>query len=394
MTNATERYDVVIVGARCAGAATAMLLARQGLRVLVLERGRPGADTLSTHAFMRGGVVQLSRWGLLDRIVSAGTPPIRRTTFHYGNETVTVSIKPAAGVDALYAPRRAVLDRILVEAAVAAGARVRFGVEVTGLERDRAGRVVGVVGQDRRGGEVRAHGWLTVGADGVRSRVAREAGAVEERTGAGSGAIIYAHWSGLDVDGYEWYYRPGGSAGLIPTNHGEVCVFAGASTDRFRREFAGDLRTGYQRLLGEVTGADPRLTETKPPSRLHTHVGRPGYSRRPWGEGWALVGDAGHFVDPLSTHGMTDALRDAELLSRAVTAVAGGANEAEALRGYQERRDRLAGPLFGPVDGLASYEWDLPAVRRLLLELSSAMSDEVETVERWGRLAPLPAIAG
>jgi flavin-dependent dehydrogenase len=140
-----KTYDAVIVGARCAGAATAMLLARRGLSVLVLERARPGTDTLSTHALMRGGVVQLRRWGLLDRLVEAGTPPVRRTSFHYGDETVTVSVKPAAGVDALYAPRRTLLDRVLVDAAVEAGAEVRFGVDVTGVLRHPDGRVGGVV---------------------------------------------------------------------------------------------------------------------------------------------------------------------------------------------------------------------------------------------------------
>jgi flavin-dependent dehydrogenase len=381
MSHTSERYDVVIVGARCAGAATATLLARQGLRVLVLERARHGADTLSTHAFMRGGIVALRRWGLLDRIVAAGTPPIRRTRFQYGDdETVNVSIKPAAGVDALYAPRRTLLDRILVDAAVTAGAHVRFGVDVTGLATDRSGRVVGVTGRDRAGAEVRAHGWLTVGADGVRSTVARQAGAPTERTGVGSGSVVYAYWPGLDADGYEWFYRPGGSAGVIPTNDGEVCVFAGAPTERFRREVAGDVRSGYLRLLKEVTGGDPRLTAGALPRRLHTHLGRPGFSRRPWGPGWALVGDAGHFVDPLSTHGMTDALRDADLLARAVVAMARGEDESVAMRDYQARRDQVAGPLFGPIDRLASYDWDLAAVRRVLLELSSAMSDEVETM--------------
>jgi flavin-dependent dehydrogenase len=384
MTAAPERHDVVIVGARCAGAATALLLARRGLDVLVLDRARPGSDTLSTHALMRGGAVQLRRWGLLDRIAAAGTPPIRRTRFHYGDgphtETTTVSIKPAGGVDALYAPRRTVLDRILVEAAMAAGAQVRFGFDVTGVERDRTGRVVGVSGRDRHGDEMRAHGWLTVGADGIRSVVARDVGAANIRTGTGSGAIIYGYWSGLDVTGYEWFYRPGGSAGLIPTNDGEVCVFAGVSTARFQGEVAGDLRSGYLRLLKEVTGADARLGDAVPPSRLRAHPGRPGYSRRPFGPGWALVGDAGHYLDPLSTHGMTDALRDAHLLSQAVAAVLRGEDEVASYAGYQARRDRIAGPIFSAVDQLAGYRWDVPAVRRLLLELSSAMSDEVEAL--------------
>ena len=133
-----NHWDVIVVGARAAGAATAMLLARGGLRVLCVDRSRYGGDTLSTHALMRGGVLQLQRWGLLDAVVAAGTPPVRRTVFHYGAETVGVSIRPSAGVDALYAPRRTVIDALLVDAAQRAGATVEFGTTVTGSAADRA----------------------------------------------------------------------------------------------------------------------------------------------------------------------------------------------------------------------------------------------------------------
>ena len=147
------------------------------------------------------------------------------------------------------------------------------------------------------------------------------------------------------MTGYEWFYRPGGTAGLIPTNDGAVCVFAGTSTHRFQRELAGDVRAGYLRLLKEVTGADVRLDSTPPPRRLHAHPGRPSYVRKPWGPGWALVGDAGQYLDPLSTHGITDALRDAQLLSHAVgrgAARRGGGHGL--LAAIEARRDRIAGP--------------------------------------------------
>lgn len=144
--NKTERpYDAVIVGARCAGAATAMMLAHGGARVLALERSRHGSDTLSTHALMRGGVSQLHRWGLLDRVKASGMTPVAATTFYYGEESVEVEIKPKGRIDALYAPRRDVLDKILVDAAVEAGAEVRHGVEVTDLNRDEHGRLVGSI---------------------------------------------------------------------------------------------------------------------------------------------------------------------------------------------------------------------------------------------------------
>lgn len=377
----SDRYDVIVVGGRCAGAATAMLLARRGLRVLVLERSGRGADTLSTHALMRGGVLQLGRWGVLDRIIEAGTPAVRQTRFRYAEQATTISIKPALGVDALYAPRRSLLDRVLIDEAIAAGADVRFGVDATDVIRSDQGRVVGVLGRDRAGGTVRARSWLTVGADGARSLVARRVGAPTLRTGTGSGAIIYGHWQGLDVTGYEWFYRPGSTAGLIPTNDGETCVFAGTSSARFRHEFAGDLAAGYLRLLKEATGsAETRLSAGDAPQRLHAHPGHPGFVRQPWGPGWTLVGDAVHYVDPLSTHGMTDALRDAELLARAVDAVSHGAAEAEAFGWYQATRERIAGPIFAVADEIAGYQWSLSDVRRLLLRLSSAMSDEVEAL--------------
>src|SRR4051812_2868203 len=137
----SDHYDAVIVGARAAGAATALLLARAGLDVLVLDRSRYGDDTLSTHALMRGAVLQLHRWGLLSQIVDAGTPAVRRTTFHVGEERTSVDIGKSHGVDALYAPRRTVLDPVLADAATAAGAEIRYNSTVIALRRDAAGRV-------------------------------------------------------------------------------------------------------------------------------------------------------------------------------------------------------------------------------------------------------------
>src|SRR6478672_1408841 len=154
MSHGPRRHDVVVVGARAAGAATALLLARAGLDVVAVDRGRYGTDTLSTHALMRGGVLQLHRWGLLDAVVDAGTPPVRRTTFRYAGEELVIPIKASHGVDALYAPRRTVLDRLLVDAAVEAGADVRHEVSVVDVQRDRRGRVSGIVGRDGRGGDV------------------------------------------------------------------------------------------------------------------------------------------------------------------------------------------------------------------------------------------------
>jgi flavin-dependent dehydrogenase len=377
-------YDVIVVGARPAGAATAMLLARAGLRVLVVERGQYGSDTVSTHALLRGGVLQLARWGLLDRIIAAGTPPVRHSVFHYGHECVDVPIKPGGLVDALYAPRRTVLDPILVDAAIEAGAEVRFGVSVSGLRHDRQGRVNGIVGRDESGAPLELRARVTVGADGLGSAVARFTRAPVIRTGGSACAIIYGYWGGLAVNGYELFYRPGVAAGFFPTNAGQTCIFVGTTPRRFRRESRHGVAHAYRRMLAEVApelvaGAAGAIGKAGWPTRLHVFAGRrPGYLRQAFGPGWALVGDAGYYKDPITSHGLTDALRDAELLAGALTAAAtGGADEADALADYQETRDQLSDRLFTVTDRIASFDWDLKRIPTLLLQLSESMGDEV-----------------
>ena len=370
-------YDVVVVGARPAGAATAMILARAGLRVLMVDRSRYGADTLSTHALLRGGVLQLARWGLLDDVIAAGTPPVQRSVFHYGEERIEVPIKPAAGVDALYAPRRTVLDPILVDAARDVGAEVRFDLTVTGLCRNSTGRVTGVVGRDGTGAPFAASARITVGADGMGSRVARLAGAPVERTAHGAAAFFYGYWNRLPVHDYELFYRPGVTAGFFPTNGGQVCVFVGVPRRRFRSESGSGSRRAYARLLAEATsGALDSATGL--PDRLSVFAARPGFFRRAHGPGWALVGDAGYFKDPITSHGLTDALRDAELLARAILmATIGEVPEEVALAAYQTTRDRLSEALFATTDTIASFDWDLNQIPLLLRDLSNSMSDEV-----------------
>lgn len=379
-------YDVAVVGARAAGAATAYLLARQGLDVLLVDRARYGSDTLSTHALMRGGVLQLSRWGLLDKVIAAGTPPVRLTTFRYANDVVPIKIKPSDGVDALYAPRRTILDPILVDAAAAAGATVRFGVAVTDVERAADGAVTGVRGRTREGQAFQAGARIVVGADGFRSTIAGSVGAPIVRAGTSATAVTYGYWSGLETDGYEWNFRPNAASGVIPTNGGQACVFVSAGRRRIGR---GGLRT-LTRIVAE-SGPDlaGRLAAAVPPSELRTFPGLPGYVRRSWGPGWALVGDAGYFKDPLSAHGLTDALRDAELLARALVAVlVEGAAERDALAGYQQTRDALSAELFDVMDVIAGHAWTDAEIPDLLLRLSAAMASEVEALAELPPLGP------
>jgi flavin-dependent dehydrogenase len=377
------RFDVVVAGGRVAGAATALLLARAGVRVALVERGRYGSDTLSTHGLMRAGVLQLSRWGVLGRLLAAGTPPIRHTTFHYADgETVRLSIRQSPGVDALYAPRRHLLDRILVDAAAASGAEVMHQTTVTDLLRDGS-RVVGVRARDPRGRALELHAWMTVGADGIRSTVATRAGARPSRQGRAAGSLLYRYYQTLPATGYEWAYGAGAAAGLIPTNDQLTCVFVGASPRRMRALRAAGAEDAFAALLRESSAALPgRVADAAPAGRLHGWAGQPGHLRQGWGPGWALVGDAGYFKDPITTHGMTDAMRDAELLADALLdALAGTAPERMALDRYQAVRDRLSQPLFAATEAVAGFDWDAQTVRPLLRTVSSSMGDEVDLLE-------------
>jgi menaquinone-9 beta-reductase len=367
-------YDAIVVGARAAGAATSMLLARAGLSVLNVERGRLGDDALSTHALMRGGVLQLHRWGLLGALLAAGTPPIRSATFHYGDEEVPIPIKPRDGIDALYAPRRTVLDPLLVRAASAAGAQVVHGVAALDLVRDARGRVGGAVLAGADGRRARVEADIVIGADGIRSPIARLTGAPVERAGRSATASVYGHFAGLPVDGYHWYYRPGVSAGAIPTNDGRTCLFVSLPPARFVEELPGGVDALYRRVLAE---AAPEIARAVPRARLDAKLrafpGLPGFLRRAWGPGWALVGDAGYFKDPLTAHGLTDALRDAELLARAVVAGTDGA-----LAAYQATRDEVSLGLFEVSDRIASFAWDLEQAKRDHHLMARLMAREAE----------------
>lgn len=371
-----DRYDALVVGARAAGAATAMLLARRGLSVLLVDRGRYGADTLSTLALMRGGVLQLVRWGLAGRLRAAGTPPVRRTTFHYGDEALAVAIKPGDGVDALCAPRRTLLDPTLVDAAVADGAAVLHEVRMTRLLRAADGRIEGAELETAGGALRRVRAGIVIGADGVRSRVARLAGARETRLGRHASGVVYGFWEGLADDGFHWHYVPGASAGVIPTNGGATLVFTAVARARFLDEIRWDLAGGHARVLRQVS---PALAAAVDGGRklesLRGFPGETGFLRRAWGPGWALVGDASCFKDPITAHGLTDALRDAELLARAVAA----GTEA-ALAAYEAERDGLALPLLEISDAVAGYDWSLERVQALHRDFSAAMKREVAAI--------------
>jgi flavin-dependent dehydrogenase len=379
-----KTFDVVVVGGRVAGAYTAMLLARAGLTVALVDRGRRGSDTLSTHALMRPGVMQLSRWGVLDGIVAAGTPAIRRTVFHYPDgEDVDVAIKSRAGVDALYAPRRHLLDRLLVEAAEDAGVHVLHETTVTSLRRDGMGGVSGVSARGPGGARVELTADLTIGADGIRSVVAEQTGARVVWQGRAASAVLYRYVEDGPADAYEWAYGAGAGAGVIPTNDGASCLFVSTTPERMRKL----RRSGVEHTIATLLAAAgpalvDRVRDARPVSPTRGWSGVPGFARQSWGPGWALVGDAGYFKDPITSHGITDALRDAELLAERVIAGLGSyVPEEGALADYQTTRERLSRQLFEVTEGVAAYDWDADGIRTLLHRFSAAMREELEHLE-------------
>jgi flavin-dependent dehydrogenase len=384
MTQPTTSYDVIVVGARCAGAATALLLARSGLRVLMVDRSPPVTDTLSTHALMRTGVFLLDRFGVLDDIKRAGTPPVTRSQIGYETHRAVVDVKPGHGVNALYAPRRRVLDRVLANAAIAAGVDVAFDVTVTDVERDRTGRVVGVRGH-RKSTPFRARAALTIGADGLRSTIAKAVDAPVHRRGRYAGAIWYTYVTGMPNRGYRMSFRPGAIAGLTPTNDGATCLFVGGPASEFtvpeRHQRWPALLARYQATTSAEEHEQDFLQDAERVSPVRGWHGHPGMQRQAFGSGWALVGDAGYFKDPLGTHGISQALRDAQLLSDAVIdAECEWASLPGTLSRYEDTRNALSAGMSTAIDALASYAWQAASADRLMRQLSREMSRELEII--------------
>jgi 2-polyprenyl-6-methoxyphenol hydroxylase-like FAD-dependent oxidoreductase len=377
--HADQTYDVVVVGARVAGASTAMLLARAGHRVAVVDRVRMPSDTLSTHLVWPAGVVQLRRWGVLDEILGAGTPALEVIRNDVDGLAIELPVWPESGVDAVCAPRRTVLDPALLGAAERAGATVIEGVTVDGLSHAPDGTVDGVVGHRADGRPLRLAARFVVGADGWRSRVARDAGAVGTDARAPSNAVHYAYWAGLEDRGVEFWYRTTGlMAGVFPTNDG-ACVYVNCRTDR-ASELRRDLERGYRRLLAQAApDLAARLEDATMTSPVRGTPGLPGFRRHPYGPGWVLVGDAGITKDPASAHGITAALRDAELAAIAIgVSLRDPASEADAMRRFHEERERMTRGLYDLSWAMASYEWDAAT----LLDLQSRFADDLVSEAR------------
>jgi flavin-dependent dehydrogenase len=359
-------YDAIIVGARVAGSPLSMLLARKGYRVLLLDKNRFPSDTISTHHIHQPGVARLKRWGLLGKVRASNVPPTTDIIFDVGPFALRATPPPYEGVAEAYAPRRKVLDKILADAAVDAGAELREEFSVEGLTTDGVA-VTGVRGRDRKGSPVTEEARIVVGADGARSLVARMAGAPVYNDRGMLTANYYSYWSGVELDTVELHPRPGRLIVADKTNDGLVMV----TVVRPKSEF--DL--ARSNVEGEFMRA---LQESAPDLAARVRAGRreerfagtgflPNLFRKPYGEGWALVGDAGYVKDPATAQGITNSFSHAEMLAEAIDEGLSGRREmGDALADYERRRNEEVLPMFEHTTQIASLAPPPPEMLTLL----------------------------
>jgi len=360
-------YDAIVVGARCAGAPTALLLARKGYKVLLLDRGTfPSDMPFSNHYVHQTGSARLKRWGLLDALKASNCPPIYTNHFDYGAFSLTGSPVPAeGGVTEAFAPRRIRLDQILVDAAVNAGVELREGFSVQEVLFED-GRVTGIRGQQRNRPAVTEHARITVGADGMFSVVAKAVKAPEYKTGPALEGSWYAYYSGVPMVGWHLWLRPGRVIFAYNTND-NLTLIGVAFAARDLPVVRSNVERHHSSVLAEHA---PELWERMQSGKRESrYVGGaiPSHVRKPYGPGWALVGDAGYQKDPCTASGITDAFGSAEWLADAIDAGFSGRRPLEeALAGYEKTRNEAELPYFDFTTQLAALEPPPPEVQQLL----------------------------
>jgi 2-polyprenyl-6-methoxyphenol hydroxylase-like FAD-dependent oxidoreductase len=356
-------YDAIIVGARCAGSPTAMLLAQKGYRVLVVDRATFPSDTISTHVVQPLAVAALARWGLQDRLAETGCPPIHTYTYDFGPFTISgapgISAAPVA-----YCARRTVLDKLLVDAAALSGAEIRenFTVEEVLIED---GRVVGIKGRTTSGQAITERARLIIGADGRFSVVANAVRPEQYHEKPVLLAAYYTYWSDLPIDGrFDTYIRPHRGFAVAPTHDGLTLIVGGWPYAEFEAN-KKDVEGTFLRMLDLA----PEFAErVRGATRVAPFAGAAvtNYFRKPYGPGWALVGDAGYNKDPITAQGISDAFRDAELCATAADqALTGTRSFEDAMGDYQHTRDQHVRPIYEFTCQLALLEPPPPEMQQL-----------------------------
>ena len=363
-------FDAIVVGARCAGAPTAMLLAGAGARVLLVDRTRFPSDTISGHAIKQTGVAYLKRWGLLDAVLATGCPPLYKFTLGVGDRVLPA---PEATPDSLpvVGPRRTILDWTLVQAAAAAGVDVHELTTVSALMRD-GDHVLGIQAQSGTGQPLRALAPIVIGADGKHSWVAQQVGAEYTHYQAPVSIAYFSYWSGCAPDGVAMYLAPGRAAGILPTHNGEVMAFVQVRWTE-RHAFRADAMASYLRTLQSFPAVAEALTGATHEGPLRGMLDQPAFFRRSYGPGWALAGDAAHHKDPIIARGISDAFRDADLLAQAVGSGLGGETDlTPALARYHQFREAMSLEVNALNHRVAEFPDDLAETERRLIELLQA----------------------
>jgi len=313
--------------------------------------------------------------------VATGCPAIDTYSFDFGPFTIEGS--PAGnGSRVAYAPRRTVLDKMLVDAAAEAGAEVRegFTVEDVVIEGDA---VTGISGRQAGGRRVTEHARVVVGADGVHSKVARATGAVTYAEKPKLQCSYYSYWQGLEMHGRsETYIRPDRAFAGWPTNDGLTVVICGLPMRDFEAN-RSNVEAGYLATIALVPSFAERATAAARVGRL-LGTAVPNFFRKPYGPGWALVGDAGYTKDFITAQGIQDAFRDAELCAQALDETFTGRRSFdEAMKDYQETRDAQVRPIYEFTAQLASLDPPAPEMQQLL----DAVSRSRTAMDAFARVA-------
>jgi len=368
----TNSYDAIVVGARCAGAPTAMLLAQQGHRVLLVDRSTFPSDTLSTLVIQPKGVAALKRWGLYEALAATGCPPLERYTFDFGPVVISGRPHPIDGTANALAPRRTILDKMLVDAAARAGAEVREGFTVDEVVIED-GAVVGIRGHADGGPVVTEHARVVIGADGHNSRVARAVDAERYHEKPMLENAFYTFWRDLPVEAFTTLIRGDRGFAAIPTNDDLTLLLVGfpfAQGSAFRRDVEANY---FEAIKRDADWAD-RLSSATREDRF-TGGGVPNFFRKPYGPGWALVGDAGYTKDPITAQGIANAFVDSERVVAALGEVwAGNASFDDAMGRYQAERDAAALPMYEFTTQLATLEPPPPEMQELLGAVSGSQA--------------------
>ncbi len=332
-------YDVIVCGARCGGAPTAMLLARKGYKVLLVDRASFPSDIPHGHFIHRQGPQRLARWGLLDRIARTGSPMIGSMASDYGDGLIEAQGLEVDGVPIGCGPRRWALDEVLVDAAAQAGAEVRTGYSVQAYVGDGE-RITGITGRAVGGS---ASGTdlarMTVGADGRHSKLAATVRARAYETSPPLTCWYFSYWSDIPPTGLEIYLRGESVIFVFPTNDGLTAVFVAWAAHYFPH-VRQDVESNFLSVLARVPALSERVRAGRREERFFGASDLPNFLREPYGPGWALVGDAGCHKDPFLALGICDALRDAELLAEGLDEGLSGRRPMDlALADYERRRN-------------------------------------------------------